>query len=176
MIPTPTSIPSPRPRGSRHRLVTLAATILVLAATGCGAAPRQSAAAPAAPMSPASAEAQNDVAAAAPATAPLDGSSTPPAPATVAPSADGRDHSGPDGDFERAARTIDAAPADCRQACRALASMDRACGQLCQLDADQTCGDDKARLRSARRRVRTSCGSCPDGTSVEPDGPIPQRR
>jgi hypothetical protein len=94
----------------------------------------------------------------------------------VAPSADGRDRSGSSGDFERAARTIDAAPSDCRQACRALASMDRACGQLCEIDSDQACGEDKERLRSARRRVRASCGSCPDGTSVEPDGPIPQRR
>ncbi len=174
--PTPLTLPVSVRRSPGHRIVSLAAAVLVLAATGCAAAPRQSASAPAAAMPPESPEEKSKVEAAAPASAPADDASTRVAPSTVAPAGEGRDSSGASGEFERAARTIDAAPSDCRQACRALGSMDRACGQLCQLDSDQTCNDDKARLRSARRRVRTSCGSCADGTSVEPDGPIPQRR
>lgn len=158
-----------------HRLRLAAMTpLLLVAATGCGAAQHDAAraASPAAPVG--ASTGAGAPATATPASPPADASAA--APSAVAPDADSEDRSGAAREFERAARMVDGASSDCRQACRALASMDRACGQLCRLDADSTCEGDKTRLRSARQRVRSTCGSCSDGTSVEPDGPIPQPR
>jgi hypothetical protein len=66
---------------------------------------------------------------------------------------------------------------DCVTACRALGSMDRATGQLCALSGaavDQPqCDDAKGRLLRARDRVRSSCGGCPGGPSVDRNAPIP---
>jgi hypothetical protein len=83
-------------------------------------------------------------------------------------------------DVEASQRELDVAGSDCRNACRALGSMDRAAGRLCELsqgsDEGQRCGDAKQRVYSARDRVRTTCGSCPNGPSVERTAPIPSLR
>ena len=74
-------------------------------------------------------------------------------------------------------RELVVAGGDCRAACRALGSMDRAAGHLCELANDgserSTCEDAKTTLLGARDRVRTTCGSCPGGASVERTAPIP---
>ena len=81
-------------------------------------------------------------------------------------------------DIESAQRELDVAGGDCRNACRALGSMDRAAGRLCGLaqssDEQRRCGDAKTRVYSARAKVKNTCGSCPD-VSVDRDAPIPSR-
>jgi hypothetical protein len=81
-------------------------------------------------------------------------------------------------ELEKAERDI--ASSDCNTACRALGSMERAVMFLCvsvQNDEDTNrCASVKARLVGARKKVRSSCGSCPGGASVEPDAPIPSKR
>lgn len=68
---------------------------------------------------------------------------------------------------------------DCGTACRALSSMDHACGELCAaaMDADERslCARSSDRVRRAREKVKHACRSCPGGTSVEPSDPIPSR-
>ena len=53
---------------------------------------------------------------------------------------------------------------DCANACRALDSMERALGQLCDLarsaEERRTCGSAEDQVRSARERVRSACGDC----------------
>ena len=75
-------------------------------------------------------------------------------------------------------RELDVAGGDCRNACRALASMDRAAGQMCVLaqsnDERGRCTAVKARVVTARDKVRSTCGSCPD-VSVDRSAPIPSR-
>lgn len=82
-------------------------------------------------------------------------------------------------ELEASSRELDVAAGDCKNACRALSSMDRAAGRLCTMaaspDEQRRCADAKQRLYSARDRVRTTCGTCPDGTSVERDAPVPSR-
>lgn len=81
-------------------------------------------------------------------------------------------------ELESSQRELDVAAGDCRNACRALGSMDRATGRLCALvqsdDEQRRCGDAKARVYSARDKVKTMCGVCPDA-SVERADPIPSR-
>ena len=81
-------------------------------------------------------------------------------------------------DIESSQRELDVAGGDCRNACRALGSMDRAAGRLCGLaqssDEQRRCGDAKTRVYSARAKVKNTCGSCPD-VSVDRDAPIPSR-
>lgn len=80
-------------------------------------------------------------------------------------------------EVESSQRELDVAGSDCRNACRALGSMDRAAGRLCELsqgpDEGRRCDDAKRRVYSARDRVKTTCGSCPNGPSVERAAPIP---
>ncbi len=82
-------------------------------------------------------------------------------------------------DVEQSQRELDVAGSDCKNACRALGSMDRAAGRLCQLsrgdDEPGRCEDAKRRVYSARDRVRTTCGTCADGTTVDRAAPIPSR-
>ena len=82
-------------------------------------------------------------------------------------------------DVEQSQRELDVAGSDCRNACRALGSMDRAAGRLCELSrgdgGPDRCEDAKRRVYSARDRVRTSCGTCADGTTVDRAAPIPSR-
>jgi hypothetical protein len=83
-------------------------------------------------------------------------------------------------DIESSVRELDVAAGDCSNACRALASMDRATGTLCQLaregDEVRRCEDAKKKVYSARDRVRTTCGGCPGGPSVDRNDPIPSTR
>lgn len=83
-------------------------------------------------------------------------------------------------EVESSQRELDIAGSDCRNACRALGSIDRAAGRLCELsqgsDEGHRCNDAKQRVYSARNRVRTTCGSCPNGPSVERAAPIPSLR
>lgn len=81
-------------------------------------------------------------------------------------------------EIEAAQRELDVAAGDCRNACRALGSMDRATGRLCNLaqstDDRHRCDDAKTRVQSARVRVKSTCGTCPD-VSVDKNDPIPSR-
>jgi hypothetical protein len=81
-------------------------------------------------------------------------------------------------DIEVAQRELDVAGGDCRNACRALGSMDRAAGRICSLiqsnDDPRRCGDAKAKVYSARDKVKNTCGSCPE-TSVDRNAPVPSR-
>ncbi|MDB4939384.1 MAG: hypothetical protein JWP87_6356 [Labilithrix sp.] len=87
---------------------------------------------------------------------------------------------GASNEVESSQRELDVAGGDCRNACRALGSMDRAAGRLCELsqgsDEGQRCDDAKRRVYSARDRVKTTCGACPNGPSVERSAPIPSLR
>lgn len=75
---------------------------------------------------------------------------------------------------ESAQRELELAGSDCAAACRALGSMERATARLCTLE-EASCEEVRLRLLRSRERVRTSCGGCPGGPSVNPDAPIPSR-
>jgi hypothetical protein len=81
-------------------------------------------------------------------------------------------------DIEASMRELEVAGGDCKHACRALSSMDRAAGRLCSLaqsaDESKRCDGAKTRLFGARDRVRSTCGSCPD-VSVDRSAPVPSR-
>jgi hypothetical protein len=81
-------------------------------------------------------------------------------------------------DIEASMRELDVAGGDCKNACRALSSMDRAAGRLCSLaqssDESKRCDGAKTKLFGARDRVRSTCGSCPD-VSVDRGAPVPSR-
>lgn len=83
-------------------------------------------------------------------------------------------------DVASAERELDVAASDCAGACRALGSMDRAAGRLCELshgDGDnRRCEDARRRVYSARDRVKATCGGCANGPSVERSAPIPSLR
>jgi hypothetical protein len=83
----------------------------------------------------------------------------------------------PRASFAAAQQALEASTGSCTAACRALGSMDRATGRLCGLassrDDARVCDDDKVKLRAARDRVRTACGSCPGGPTVDPSAPAP---
>lgn len=80
-------------------------------------------------------------------------------------------------ELDSAQRELDVSASDCRAACRALGSMDRAAGHLCGLAQEQTerdrCEDAKKSVRGARDKVKATCGSCPGGPSVDRNAPIP---
>ena len=80
-------------------------------------------------------------------------------------------------DLESAQRELDQAGSDCKAACRALGSMDRAAGHLCEMsqttDEHAQCDDAKAKVHKARDKVRAACVSCSGGPSVDRDAPIP---
>lgn len=81
-------------------------------------------------------------------------------------------------EIETSQRELDVASGDCRNACRALGSMDRAAGRLCSLaqtnEEARRCDEAKLRVYAARDKVRNTCGSCPD-VSVDRNAPIPSR-
>jgi len=58
--------------------------------------------------------------------------------------------------------------------------MERAAGHLCDLASTPQdralCDDAKQKVLSARERVRSTCGGCPGGPSVDRDAPIPSVR
>ncbi len=83
-------------------------------------------------------------------------------------------------DFERAASGVrgarDGAP-DCKGACRSLLSMERAASHLCVLTRgtreDYRCADAESRVREERKQIKSSCGTCPIGQSLDPNAPLP---
>jgi hypothetical protein len=111
-----------------------------------------------------------------------------PPPSTVAPAQPGyppapppppAPEGAPQTELERAQRELDVAAGDCHNACRALGSMDRAAGRVCALSSGsnedkQRCTSAKDRVYSARDKVKSSCGQCPD-TSVDRSAPVPSR-
>jgi len=81
---------------------------------------------------------------------------------------------------ESSQRELDVAAGDCRNACRALGSMDRATGRLCELasggDEVRRCEDARRSVYTARDRVKATCGDCQGSPSVERRDPIPSVR
>jgi hypothetical protein len=143
--------------------------LLALPLTMCGGAASMPASSPSTPS--------QEVPASAPGTpasnteSPQPGYPPHPPPASAQPSAPA-----PDVDANRrrdaareelgeAQRDLEAAASDCSAACRALASMERATQHLCDLAADPgdrgRCDDARQRLRAARDRIRSACGTCP---------------
>ena len=97
-----------------------------------------------------------------------------PAPAAEPPNSDRRREAAlrtARSELDRASRELDLATGECGSACRALASMERATGHICNLASDESdrrrCDDAKAKVARARDRIRTSCGTCPDGTRLD---------
>jgi outer membrane protein TolC len=87
------------------------------------------------------------------------------------------------GDLDRAERELLTSAGDCASACRALASMERATGHLCALaraagsqDDRSRCDEATAKVLEARVRVRSTCGTCEGGPSLERTAPIPSVR
>ena len=64
----------------------------------------------------------------------------------------------------------------CGDACRALRSMQRATVRLCAMASDneeqERCRNAETRYRSARERVRSLCGQCQEGPSLDPKAPL----
>jgi len=69
--------------------------------------------------------------------------------------------------LSEARRQLDVAAGqrDCANACRALESMERAAGQICELarstEERRTCRAAEDQVGSARERVKNACGECP---------------
>jgi hypothetical protein len=156
---------------SRARGALMLAGVVAALATACGAA-QKSAGAPSVP--------REESAPANGATAPGTGTYTSaPAPATTEPLSPDEAGAAVDRAWSglvKAEQALEAGASDCANACRALGSMDRAAGQLCDAtrgDDPSRCDDAKARLLRARDQVRGACGGCPGGPSVDHDAPIP---
>lgn len=81
-------------------------------------------------------------------------------------------------EFDTYERQLMVAAADCATACKALGSMDRSAGRICNLsstnDDQLRCTDAKDKVVSARTKVKGTCGSCPE-TSTDPKDPVPSR-
>jgi len=79
-------------------------------------------------------------------------------------------------DFVVAESAMLTAGHDCTSACRALRSMQRAAARLCSIaasdDEREVCRRAQDRVRGARERVRSSCGQCTGGPSLDPNAPI----
>jgi hypothetical protein len=69
--------------------------------------------------------------------------------------------------LSEARRMLDVAAGqrDCANACRALDSMERAAGQICELarstEERRTCKSAEDQVGTARERVKNACGECP---------------
>ena len=67
-------------------------------------------------------------------------------------------------DLEQAQVELREAQGDCARACKALASMERATQQLCDLasspDDQRACEDARGKLDSSRKQVQSTCGDC----------------
>jgi hypothetical protein len=82
-------------------------------------------------------------------------------------------------EVDQARRDLETSMSDCTAACRALGSMERATGHLCDLATERDdrarCEDAKTAVQRARDRIRASCTSCPGGPSLDKTAPIPSR-
>ncbi len=80
-------------------------------------------------------------------------------------------------EVNQAEKDLEASATDCVAACRALASMERATGHLCDLatlhDDRRFCEDAKTKVLAARDRIRSACGTCANGPTLEHSAPIP---
>ncbi len=156
---------------------TGAALALVLQA--CGASPPPPASAPAPPAAAPASAGEEAPAASGPAPA---AAMAPPAAAPVAPAAPQGASSSMTADvgLELKRAEHDVANGDCPTACRALGSMEHATSFLCTAnqtpDDTDRCENARRKVKTARRRVRATCGGCPGGPSVEQDAPIPSTR
>jgi hypothetical protein len=77
--------------------------------------------------------------------------------------------------LEREALQLEAPMTSCDLACRALGSLERAARVVCDLDQETDhprCEQARSRLRTARARVRASCGQCSGGPTTDPDAPM----
>jgi hypothetical protein len=163
----------------------LAAPSLALAIVACGSAQQQPPRAPSPPEAPPVAEAPS-----APSTSPpSDGAppagypqAAPPAAADAAEAPEGSRASASASMTDQVGATLkqaehDIASGNCPTACRALASMERAVAFLCTgnktTEETDRCESARHHLLRARHGIRTTCGNCPGGPSVEPDAPIP---
>jgi hypothetical protein len=171
---------------SRVCTLTLSLFALTLALEGCGAAlPSQQPAAVVAVTPPAEPAADSTKTVSAPPPPPAAPSTVAPAPASVvAESAMGGSHErgaiAAGRELAVAVQQLQASAGDCTTACRALGSMERATAHLCALassgDDQGTCQDARSKVLSGRDRVRTSCGECPGGPSLDRNAPIPSSR
>ncbi len=96
-----------------------------------------------------------------------------PAPPPSTPSADANGPVRISREFDTAERELAVAAGDCRNACRALGSMDRAAGRICTLAQEKNrCDEATGKVRDARDKVKNSCGMCPD-VSTDRNAPVP---
>lgn len=148
----------------------LAAAALTCAACGgASSKPAESAQAPSAASEYAPDSPSKQAGAASPVQAQPPAPAPPPAPGAQGPGRSERIRA-----FYSLGVELDQAGPDCRAACRALGAMDRAAGELCDVDGhDGVCKDAEGRVRDARDRVRTSCGTCPDGVVLDRAAPVP---
>jgi len=63
-------------------------------------------------------------------------------------------------DFKRTVEEFDRVSADCANACKALASLQRAADHLCAVAEPEECSDARVRVDRARRAVESQCGGC----------------
>ena len=63
-------------------------------------------------------------------------------------------------DFQTSEHEFDLAASDCQNACKALASLERAANHLCAVAEPDECTDARARVDRARRAVSQQCGGC----------------
>ena len=162
----------------RRAAATSLATIIACATLASCAAADRSSAAPRAPAAGESEKAGAPASMDAPRAYAAPPGDAPPPPAPARERDDARPGAGPAREawqeLEAARGELDATTGDCALACKALASMDRAASHVCTVSPeDSHCGSARATLRTARRRVRAECMACPNGVSVDPDGPIP---
>jgi hypothetical protein len=107
-----------------------------------------------------------------------------PAPVTVAVPSAARGGSGGAGfarsELDLAEAQLKSSAGDCATACRALGSMERATAHLCALagtgDDQRSCQDARSKVLAGRDKVRSSCGDCPGGPSLDRNAPIPSTR
>jgi hypothetical protein len=173
-------------RRAHMRHVVPMPMFLALIISGCGGAAKYDQA----PQTPA-AEPPGQPSGASGAATPPSGQPPPPPPAPVASPTDASaattDKERPKAALGRARNELDvaerelqASAGDCANACRALGSMERATGRLCDLASStedrQRCEDAKTKVLAARDRVRSTCGACPGGPSLERSAPIPSLR
>jgi hypothetical protein len=63
-------------------------------------------------------------------------------------------------EHDKAAHDVDLALSDCQNACKALASLERAVNHLCLVAEPEECTDARVRFDRARRAVNAQCSGC----------------
>lgn len=72
-------------------------------------------------------------------------------------------------EWEQAWVELEAPWRECRLACRALLSLERATSHICELGQPKAppCEDARARLGQAKERVKSQCQACPGGPDLD---------